>query len=85
MGRQQLGFQNEQILDAIMQMRLELDILEQKEEVRQQNQQKIEISEGQDLAAINSVISETAKLVEKVAVQKGWKVFIENVKNNSLV
>ena len=73
MGRQQLGFQNEQILDAIMQMRLELDILEQKEEVRQQNQQKIEISEGQDLAAINSVISETAKLVEKVAVQKGWK------------
>ena len=73
MGRQQLGFQNEQILDAIMQMRLELDILEQKEEVRQQNQQNIEISEGQDLAAINSVISETAKLVEKVAVQKGWK------------
>ena len=73
MGRQQLGFQNEQILDAIMQMRLELDILEQKEEVRQQNQQKIEISEGQDLAAINSVVSETAKLVEKVAVQKGWK------------
>ena len=71
MGRQQLGFQNEQILDAIMQMRLELDILEQKEEVRQQNQQSIEISEGQDLAAINSVVSETAKLVEKVAIQKG--------------
>jgi len=68
-GRQQLGFQNEQILDAIMQMRLELDLLEEKEEVRQKNQEKFEISEGQDLAAISSVVSETAKLVENVAIQ----------------
>lgn len=84
-GRQQLGFQNEQILDAIMQMRLELDILEQKEEVRQQNQQKIEISEGQDLAAINSVVSETAKLVEKVAIQINQRLTDIEYKNSALL